>query len=171
MDKLELIKKIQALALNGVGGEALNAQKKLESLMKKYNISKEELNEEVVNEFEIKTKNAFEQDLLNQICFSVYGNIDNSKGLYYYTTSKKIMLVKCTKAEFLEIEAKFDFYKKEYKKQLRLFYKAFIQSNHLFPPTELCKKAEKTSLTDEDLKVLNLAKGIEEAEYLKRLGL
>lgn len=41
--KIELMKKLQRLAERGVGGEKEGAQKKLQQLMKKYNIEESDL--------------------------------------------------------------------------------------------------------------------------------
>lgn len=170
MNKLELLQKIKELASHGVGGEKQNAQAMLDKLMSKYNITDEDLCEEIIKEFDFKTNNKLEKALLGQIAYSVYGNINDKKGYYSYTYIKNKTCIKCTDAEFLEISAKFDFYKKEYKKQQKLFYRAFIHANSIFPDEKLCKhEKESYFLTDEDMKILNLAKGIEKAEFRKRL--
>ena len=45
MNKVELVKKLRALAENGCGGEKINAQKKLDELMAKYGITDDELDD------------------------------------------------------------------------------------------------------------------------------
>ena len=44
--KIELMKKLQRLAERGVGGEKEGAQKKLQQLMKKYNIEESDLSDD-----------------------------------------------------------------------------------------------------------------------------
>ena len=170
MDRLELLKKIQALAKNGVGGEKFNAQQKLSELMEKYHIRDEDLETEVIKSFDFRVGNKMEKELLGQIAYSVYGDKNEKKGYYSYIHIKNKMCVECTDAEFLEIEAKFSFYKHELKKQIDRFYQAFIQANEIFPNPELCKsKEEKFFLSEEDMKILRMAKGIEKSEFLKQI--
>ena len=59
--KKELIKKLQALAERGVGGEKEGAQRKLEQLMEKYNISEADLSDEQLREHEWKYHTKFEK--------------------------------------------------------------------------------------------------------------
>lgn len=52
--KIELIKKLQRLAERGVGGEKEGAQKKLQQLMKKYDIEESDLSDDKLEDHEWK---------------------------------------------------------------------------------------------------------------------
>lgn len=52
--KKELLKKLQALAERGVGGEKETAERKLRQLMEKYGIDEMEFAEDKLEEFEFK---------------------------------------------------------------------------------------------------------------------
>lgn len=69
--KLELMKKLMALAERGVGGEKEGAQKKLEQLMKKYKIEEADLTEEKTEDFDFRYKNEFEKRLLRQLFYKI----------------------------------------------------------------------------------------------------
>lgn len=69
--KLELMKKLQALAERGVGGEKEGAQRKLEELMKKYNIEEEDLSDDKLEDFEFKYRTLFEEKLLRQLFYKI----------------------------------------------------------------------------------------------------
>lgn len=170
-DKTELLKKIKKLAENGINGEKDNAQKILENIMKKYNITDEDLSEDLIKEFDIcvNRNKIFEEELFHQICYSVFGNIDECKQVYYYTHNKTKSSVTCTNAEFIEIEAKFDHYKRVLKKQLQLFYSAFVQAEEIFPPDNLVKEKISRDLTEEDMKVLSLAEKLDKHSYIKQI--
>ena len=58
--KIELIKKLQRLAERGVGGEKEGAQKKLQQLMKKYDIEESDLSDDKLEDHEWKYHNDFE---------------------------------------------------------------------------------------------------------------
>lgn len=171
MDKLELLQKIKALVNAGVGGEAINAKKKLEELMKKYNITEEELSDEIIEKFDIKVTGFAERKLLSQVVYSVCGDIDSKKGVWEYVNGKKnIRCVHCTKAEFLEIEAKFDFYKREFRLQQKYFLDSFIQANEIFPPREKTKPNDREYfLSEEDMKILKMSRGIEKSIFVKQI--
>lgn len=167
MDKLELIKKIKALAEQGTGGEKFNAQQKLEELMKKYDISNDDLAVDILKDFNFNVKREIDKKLLSQILYSVCGDIDERKGVYH---CGKKFFIRCTDAEFLEIDAKFDFYKKEYEKQAKLFYRAFIQANSIFPPKGLIREDHDFGgWTSEDYKVSVMALGIDKSNFYKRI--
>lgn len=55
--KIELMKKLQRLAERGVGGEKEGAQKKLQQLMKKYNIEESDLSDDKLEDHEWKYHN------------------------------------------------------------------------------------------------------------------
>lgn len=68
-----LAKKLLALAKGGVDGEAENAQMMLNNMLKKYNITIEDIDTEIVREcrYEILPKH---QDLFFAICWEVIPN-------------------------------------------------------------------------------------------------
>lgn len=169
INKEELLKKIKALAENGVGGEKENAQKLLNELMEKYNIKEEELEEDIIKDFEFSMSRFYKAvPLASQVIYSIVGkDVENGKGLYSYKhRGKKIYSVKCTSAEFLEFEAKLKFYMYHFKIEAERFYSAFVQANGIFPPPDKVKEEkQKFFLTDEDLKMLELAERLETHEY------
>lgn len=171
MNKQELLLKIKALSEQGEGGEKINAKRILARLMKKFNISEEDLQEEKVEEFDLVAKGQYERKLLNQVVYSVCGNIDERKGLWSYTKIKNKFCVKSTKAEFLEIEARFNFYKNCFYKKLDVFYLAFIQTNDIYPPNNLMKesKTKRFFLSDEEKEALELSAVMEKSNYLKQI--
>lgn len=170
MNKEELIKKIKALADRGIGGEKENAQKLLKELMQKYNINEEEISEDVIKEFDIKMPKVYKAaDLANQVLYSIVGKENGeNKGLYSWRRTKHYF-VRCTAAEFLEFEAKLKFYAHFFKKELETFYSAFVQANGIFPPPNKAKDSNKNSLTEEDLKMLALARNLDKHEYLLQI--
>lgn len=60
--KIEFLKKLQTLAERGVGGEKLGAQRKLEELLKKYNIEEKDISDDKQEEFEFKFSTPFEKN-------------------------------------------------------------------------------------------------------------
>ena len=129
-DKEALLLKIKALADRGVGGEAETAAILLDRLMAKYGITKEDLSGEIMEIHEFRYSKPFEDKLIDQIAYMVIGKYKS----FRYTHSKaKVRLVKCTKAQQIEIEAAFEFYKEHLAEGLRKYFTAFIVAEGIMP--------------------------------------
>jgi hypothetical protein len=132
---IKLAKKLKELADRGVGGEQTNADEMLQTLMKKHGISLEALSYEEEAQFFFTCDSTYETDLLHQICFNV---VDEPKmhgpcspeDMKEYELGGNI-IVTCTHYEYLEIEAKFEFFKMHFFKDLEIFFTAFVLKNGL----------------------------------------
>lgn len=132
----ELLKKLQALAERGVGGEKETAERKLKQLIKKYGIEEAELSEDKIMEFEFKYHNKWEMQLLRQLFYRMFGLKYREKTYTYRfgKGSKSIYGIACTKAEGLQLQIEYDFYKALYEEEVELFQSAFIQKHRIFDP-------------------------------------
>lgn len=131
--KLELLKKLQALAERGVGGEKEGAQRKLEQLMKKYGIEDLDLTQEDEEDFDFKYKNEYEHKILRQLFYKIVP--DYRKRTYYYKYgkgSRSTYGIRCTKAQGLQIQIEYDFFRDLWKEDVDFLLKAFIQKHRLF---------------------------------------
>ncbi len=161
----ELILKIKALADKGIEGEKENAQKILNSLLKKYNITVESLETEELHwcKFDV-TK--VERRLLDQIAYSVTADFDLSivNGITY---------LELTKAQEVEVRFKFSFYNNLYKKELELFYHAFIHKNDIYNKDPK-NTVDPNEFTEEEKerrrRVKEMSKGIERGQLLRQLN-
>ncbi len=108
----------------GVDGERSNATKLLNKLMKKYNISEEELNSNIQGWYKFIVRNDYEFRLLCQIVYKVIGYGINVKS---YRKFKTIFMIYLTPNQKVETEYLFTIYKNDFKLELEKFYKAFIQ--------------------------------------------
>lgn len=140
---LQKIKRVQALAERGEGGEKENAAALLERMMKQYGISESDIAEERREIAWFRYKTPLEEKLLAQVIYSVVGDLplwerknSNTKRRY------KLTGVECTAAERLEIEFSYDFFKAAMEKELDRFFSAFINKNGIFPPPEKERKTE-----------------------------
>lgn len=146
MDKKELIDKllkIKKLSEAGIDGEKAAATRLVESLMKKHGITEEELTgeyEPTMTWFSHSSKDPWGRKLLAQVIYSIVGNKD-----IYGTKNKARLSVECTKAEAVEIEAKYAFYKNALAEDMKIMYSAFLHTNNLFPP-----KSKRQDVPEED---------------------
>ena len=117
--KVELMKKLQRLAERGVGGEKEGAQKKLQQLMKKYDIEESDLSDDKLEDHEWKYHNDFELRLLKQTIYKVLGK-DGLNQMYHYRSGKgkkTIQGVQCTKAQAIQIGIEYEFYCETWKEE------------------------------------------------------
>ena len=148
--KLELLKKIQALAERGDRGEREAARKQLERLMEKYNVQEADLSNEIVSIHWFKFANEYERKLLHQVGYK----IAPSREIYAHTEGKGKRTehgIKCTKAEALQISIEFDFYKRLMKEEMDFFYRAFIQKHEIFSDAPPPDDRRSPKLTREEL--------------------
>ena len=133
-NKAELLKKLKALVDRGIDGEKVNAEKKLKELMRKYDISENELIEDKITTVAFKYHGKEQRRLLVQIIYKV----TNCTDFYTYHSinsgrkSKTSLGADVTAAQKIEIEFLFDFYAKQYEKERSNFLEAFIQKHKLF---------------------------------------
>lgn len=163
---LELAKKLQALSERGEGGEKLNAQAKLDELLKKHNITIDELNGEKITQFEF-TSPLKHQRLMHQVMVMIVGP---KYQIFGFKNSKTEFVTNCTHSQFIEFDMTFSFYSKQYEKDLDLFYKAFVQRNRIFDRTPDSGRSWMDLTPDEiaeQRKVQQMSKGLDQ-HNLKR---
>lgn len=157
---IQRIKKLQALAERGVGGEKETAAKMLQRLLEKNGISTlEELEEDEAEYFLFSYKGRHEIKLLKQCMYKVLGYSDHTK--YYRTrgTRQKIGIY-CTKAQRIEIELEFEFYRNVFYEELPSFMNAFIQAQGIFPPDAPRSNRDLGELSEDELRQMQIAAGI-----------
>jgi hypothetical protein len=174
MDKVkELAKKLKALADRGEGGERLTAENMLQKLLKKHDISIAEIEGESTEIEMISISKKYEfishiiiQSVVGECPFYSFTNKDTGKNLSSKTG------VKCTKAEFIEIQAKLDFYYKVFETELHYFEIAFLHKNNIEPKTfnpENDDRRKQLSY-EESQKIRLISGGIDEHPFLKQIG-
>lgn len=170
---IKLAKKIKALAEKGIDGEKENAQQKLDLLMNKHNISHDDIEGvEILNYFFNVKKNDF------PLWYQLVKRINESIRTYGAFPIKKIKalqlkgnyMISCTPVEYIEIEAKFEFYLKLYTKELDIFTTAFYSANDLL----IDNPDAVNNLSEEELKnarrANDMAKNIKKGEFMRRLS-
>lgn len=158
----ERLKKLYALALRGVGGEKEQAEAILKRLIKKYGVSLDDLDEEIIKEYEIKYSGEAERKLLNQIVYKVTNETGHTFNFYYTQsgrTCRAVLGVSCTEAQKMEIEFLFNFYKQLYKKELEVFLRAFIHKHQLFGELKEGEKGTQLS-PEEELRLFSIMRGL-----------
>lgn len=123
--------KLLALAKRGEGGERENAQRFLESMLKKHGMTLADLDEEALSpdwmKFPLKT--ALDRRLLAQVAAMV---LKSNSFLSRQYRGEKAIWLNVTKAQFLEIELHYRAFQRDLKKALEQAYIAFVNRNDIF---------------------------------------
>ncbi len=131
---IQRIKKLQALAERGVGGEKKTAEEKLQRMLEKNGIkSLDELQDEKYEYTLFPYNGRLEKKLLIQCIYKVLTAAGDRSRCHSKGTRQKIGIY-CTKAQKIEIEMEFDFYRKILSEELDIFMVAFINAQQIFPP-------------------------------------
>jgi len=161
-----LLMKVKKLASHGIDGEKENAKVMLNKLLKKYNISEYDLEDDpFVIAFVKKPKKGLQHKLFWQLYFKLYPK-KQIEGNVYIAGNKYEMHVPLTfKIEFLEA---YDFYWKALNEDLDTFYYAFLNKNKLLVDNDSETKTELNSEeVDKIKKVIGMSQYIDERKPLK----
>lgn len=165
-NKEDLLRKLKALANQGVQGEKVNAQAMLDKLMKKYNIDPESLDDDTLNWVEIKVKKGdWQKDLLIQVMLSCLPTYKRSNSF-----SRNTVKVDLTKAEEIEVRAKYEYYSKRMSEDISILFSAFLHKNNLFYRYDDFPKVDDKPIDKERVKkIVKMMDGMDRHTYYKQL--
>lgn len=158
------IKKIYALASEGIDGEKINAENMLDKFLRKYGFNIQDILDDKKRssyEFRYKTKN--ERVLLIHIYMKVRPEVDD---FFYYQRNRKIEL-ELNSSEYVEMKIMWNVYKKELRKQLEITFLAFLKSQNLFRTSQ--NKTEKEINSEELQKWVAIYKRSDEIDEIRLL--
>lgn len=121
------LKKIQALAKSGIGGEKETAQRMLNDLCKKYHITIDEIISEEKKYCTIRVRDKIDEILVRQTIIHICQTNEINNKRY-----KDIWMFELTHLQAIEVQDAIKHYRKEWKKQLHDFMIAFIHKNSIF---------------------------------------
>lgn len=165
-DRLQAkLRKLQALAERGVGGEKAYARRMLEKMLERHGLTLDSLEEERRSTYWFKVKSRVERSLALQVAGKV---CQVNKINYLINKSRRNQIgFKLTPAEAIEFEIYFDTMRKALGEHLQVAFEAFVQANRLFGPS--ADTDESPNLTDDDLRMLEMAAAIKPTAVAKRL--
>ncbi len=171
---IELAKKIKALVNRGEDAEKQNTEKTFIAFLKKHNITIEELEGEKQEDYFFKLEK-HQQALWVQVVKRVnesincYGEIPKSKVKQFGL--KGNYFITCTASEYIEIEAKHDFYYKLYKEEQGIHYSAFCRANDLLVEnTDTTEKEMNLADYERWKRVHDMAQKIKVGQFNKQIS-
>lgn len=176
------IRKLQALAERGVGGEATNAKILLSALCEKYGIDESKLDEEEKQWYEFEMR-ASVQKLFLQLYVSIYGTTERylQEVELWKRGRKKIVKCKFTRAEYIEFSQLWEWHRKNYlaeRKRMRELFKIAYFDKFKMYASETCdeyeaqrSKKKDDDFTFEDLMAINMmAAACKNKSFYKQIG-
>lgn len=176
------IRKLQALAERGVGGEATNAKILLSALFEKYGIDESKLDEEEKQWYEFEMRTSV-QKLFLQLYVSIYGTTERylQEVELWKRGRKKIVKCKFTRAEYIEFSQLWEWHRKNYlaeRKRMRELFKIAYFDKFKMYASETCdeyeaqrSKKKDDDFTFEDLMAINMmAAACKNKSFYKQIG-
>lgn len=154
------LRKILALARQGVGGEKTNAEAMLAKLMAKHGVTLDDLDDSApVSRWDFPYRSDIEKRLLYQI---ICATLNQPSTATYRRPGKRALRVDMTKAQKMEVDLAFSIYKKALKKEIERCWKAFIYANNIFPTDNSHQDQDPTSNLDlaELIAITHMAAGM-----------
>lgn len=125
------IKKLQELALRGVGGEAQNAQRVLEALCEKYGLTLEDLDQDAKVTYEFPLRASIRSLFVNCFTYMFGANTRFKEDYTVYRNSgtKKIWAeLNLTPSEYIEFSQFWEWHKHNFLKERAAMREAFKQA-------------------------------------------
>lgn len=183
MENYETIKskilKLRELALRGEHEEAKNAQRHLDNMLSKYNLSLDRILAEKNNK---KSQYFIIKSFYDKLFFQCVFQVLDIKHLSYKESKKGHYLIEMTELEYAELISLFEWhkqnYKKEYDKMIKSFTSAYIQKHEIWNKTdpteeelEELENSEDNEIDyDEIRRIIALQDSMSDNKYVKMIG-
>lgn len=162
------LEKLLRLAERGIGGERQNARALLNSALKQHGLAEEDIRGERIERRAFSFRGAMEKKLLLQIIATVLGY---KQPVWSNPAAKGYLMVETTAAIAVEIEVLLDAHRKHLRKELEVFFTAYIHRQDLFPAGEPSRL--ESELSPEELmrarKAALMCSGIERVTIRRQL--
>jgi len=164
----EKIRKIQALAEQGIGGEKEDAKRILQRLLAKHKLTLEDLpklGQDATELYYFRCTGEVERSLLRQCYLYV---VPDGEPYYFTRHGRKTIGFKLTYLQYLELKNYWDYYRQLWKQELGLFYQAFLYKHRIFRKSSSTESSPASaSLTDEEIKrILRMMLGLSDSGYV-----
>lgn len=139
---LSRLRKLKALAEKGTEGERDSADALLQAIAAEHGIDLDSLaDDEAEVDWTLPFKDGWRLDLFTQLAallrLDIYGTLDVAKIQVWVAKQRRRTVrayVRCTRAQWLELDVKRSVLEADYKRHLKAFYRAFLVRNDLLMP-------------------------------------
>lgn len=159
------LRKLLALAEQGVGGEKVNAERMLEKLMHKHGLTMDDIESEESKTYWWNYDSKYECMVLQQ----VYGRVMGVNQISYLRGDRKLGF-RLTPTEFLEVDTLYSVYRGALKQHIKRAVEAFIVANDIYANVEPVEREYTAEELEELKRMLRMAEGIEATPVRKQLS-
>lgn len=168
------IRKVLALAQQGVGGEMEAAKVQLATMLEKYGLRLEDITSEERREYEFKYRNKDEMSILIGVIYNAFGSDSNIAKEARISKYHKVIKVKLTEIEHVDISNAYDYYRKAYAREkramLKALFPAFVNKHALFDIAERDDEHPGRQLSHDELfRIFTIMRGMESPSYRRQL--
>lgn len=164
------IKKIQAMVDWGSSEEKINAKDKLDKILKKYNITLEQVYEEKLTPREYRCYSEYEKKLFMQ-CISKY--CGKKRIVQCLKRDPRLFFVEMSRIEFIDIQESMNFHKTNLKKEFKKMFTAYLHIHKLFDgrdyEEDLDENVDSSMTVEEAMEIANLMEGMGKDRLTKKL--
>ncbi|MNM61333.1 hypothetical protein D3C81_726330 [compost metagenome] len=160
------LRKLQALAERGEGGEKANAARMLGKLLARHGLTVNDLADERREVRWFPASTTFEKRLACQILAKVCNT--NDPPAYSSKSRRRQIGVEVTPSEAIEFELHYDTLRKAMEEHFKDAFSAFVQANRLF--SSLPSDEPEPLLSARDFRVMSMAAAVEPTAVNPRLG-
>jgi len=171
----ELIRKIHALSIRGVGGESDAALRKLDLLLAKYHVTLDDILEDTVKTYQFAFKNEWDENLMMQLYYAV--TKDRERKVWSYSkrgkkVSRKIGL-DLTAEQYVDYQEQLAYYRDIWKKELKRLFSAFCHKHDLLRPSapDVADRLPSREEMQEYLRMIEMMRGLGEKSFFKPMAL
>lgn len=165
---IDKLSKIKRLADEGHKGEAVAARNRLYALLDKYSISMDDLKSLELELRHVRYGDDLDRKLIIQILASL--NIQGYQVLSAGKSNRRLkqLAFDASNLDYVEFQNKLSFYRGALKRDMDVFYKAFVHSHRLYRDTK--DDEGEAPPMEEQIRILKAMKGIGSSRYHKQLS-
>lgn len=162
---ITLARALKELWERGEGGEAINAEKMLRDLLQKNGMTLADIEEEKV-EMRFFTVTPMEENIFVIVAANVLG-AEIVNRTYKSRDTPNVWALETNNSDFIELEAKYDFYKRAFKEEYDIFVIAFARRQDLYVKDA---KQSEGEATERDILAHMLGLGMKKRQFRVQIG-
>lgn len=159
---IERLQKVLRLAQGGTGGEADNAQRQLDAMLRKHGMTLADITDE--DDVLVEARFDCASDAAERLVVQIVGRVmDTSHTTFYtYRSKRKKIFCKLPRAKMLEAQLHYAILLPALLASLNLAFRAFVMANNIYPQTTENEERELTLAQKQELlRIAEISKGME----------
>lgn len=159
---IDKLRKIEALARTGTGGERENAQRMLVELCQKHDVTLEQIIQSEKKWYDFPVRDAIDEMLLTQVVLHICMTPQIENGRY---RGRKVRCFKLTPGQSVDIKSCYEHYRKAWRRQLNDLMIAFIHSNKIYGPRSDQDRDQTPEEIEHAERIMSLMQGMKREQW------